>query len=139
MAILMMKKYILDFVERLVEMGIEVISLADTIGVSNPEKIEFLFSNLIPRFPEIEFGAHLHSTPDTAQEKVQAILDVGCYRIDSAIKGYGGCPMAKDDLTGNLDTIQVLPVLEENKKSLKTFSRETFSEAVLQAGELFPA
>lgn len=100
--------YVGEFVDRLDKMEVQVISLADTIGVSAPDNISTLFETLIPKFPHIEFGAHLHSTPNTIQEKVDAAFNAGCRRMDGAIKGYGGCPMAKDDLTGNMATEQML-------------------------------
>ncbi|MBN4051873.1 hydroxymethylglutaryl-CoA lyase [Cytophagaceae bacterium AH-315-L13] len=92
------------WVERMVELEIKIISLADTVGVSNPENIAYLFSQLIPQFPNIEFGAHLHTTPDSWEEKVEAAYSNGCKRFDGAIKGLGGCPMAKDELVGNMPT-----------------------------------
>ena len=90
------------YVSKLYSMGIRLFSLSDTIGVSNPESINYLFSNLIPRFPEVEFNAHLHTNPDTWEEKVKAAYDSGCRSFDGAINGFGGCPMAKDELTGNM-------------------------------------
>ncbi len=96
--------YVGEFVDRLDGMEVQVISLADTIGVSNPSNIQTLFESLIPKFPHIEFGAHLHSTPETIAEKAEAAYQAGCRRMDGAIKGFGGCPMAKDDLTGNMAT-----------------------------------
>lgn len=100
--------YVGEFVDRLDRMEVQVISLADTIGVSQPANISTLFETLIPKFPHIEFGAHLHSTPDTIEEKVAAAYESGCRRMDGAIKGFGGCPMAKDDLTGNMATEKML-------------------------------
>ncbi|WP_378188434.1 hydroxymethylglutaryl-CoA lyase [Aquimarina sp. W85] len=94
--------------ERLSTMGVEILSLSDTVGTSTPEIIEYLFSNLIPRYSLIEFGAHLHTTPDKWFEKVNAAYQAGCRRFDGAIQGFGGCPMAKDDLTGNMPTERML-------------------------------
>ena len=91
-----------QYVEKLISMGIKYFSLSDTIGVSTPESITYLFSNLIPVFPEVDFNAHLHTTPDKWKEKVHAAYEAGCRSFDGAIKGYGGCPMAKDELTGNM-------------------------------------
>ena len=105
--------YVGEFVDRLDRLEIQVISLADTIGVSEPGIISSLFESLIPKFPHIEFGAHLHSTPNTIQEKVDAAYQAGCRRMDGAIKGFGGCPMAKDDLTGNMATEVMLAWLED--------------------------
>jgi len=84
------------------EFGIKIIALSDTIGVANPEIITQLFENLIPAIPEVEFGAHLHTTPFTYEEKVESAYNAGCRRFDGALKGFGGCPMAKDELTGNM-------------------------------------
>lgn len=86
------------------ELGINILALSDTIGVANPEIITDLFTTLIPALPEVEFGAHLHSTPTEYAEKVKSAYEAGCRRFDGAIKGFGGCPMAKDDLTGNMPT-----------------------------------
>ncbi len=93
-----------EWTEKLYNMGVKILSLSDTIGSSDPETITYLFSNLIPKYPEIEFGAHLHTTPTTWHEKVDAAYKAGCRRFDGAIQGFGGCPMAKDDLTGNMPT-----------------------------------
>jgi len=98
----------LQWVEELVKRDITTISLADTVGVANPEIITKLFSTLIPAYPEVEFGAHFHSAPHNWEEKVAAAYDQGCRRFDSAIKGIGGCPMAKDELVGNLATERLL-------------------------------
>ena len=93
-----------EWTERLSNLGVKILSLSDTVGTSDPETIDYLFSNLIPRYPNIEFGAHLHTTPTTWHEKVDAAYKAGCVRFDGAIQGFGGCPMAKDDLTGNMPT-----------------------------------
>ena len=93
-----------EWTEKLASMGVKILSLSDTIGSSTPEVISYLFSNLIPKYPNIEFGAHLHTTPDSWFEKVDSAYKAGCIRFDGAIKGYGGCPMAKDELTGNMPT-----------------------------------
>ncbi|RIA09280.1 hydroxymethylglutaryl-CoA lyase [Flavobacteriaceae bacterium MAR_2010_72] len=97
-----------QWTERLSKMGVNILSLSDTIGSSDPESIDYLFSNLIPNYPEIEFGAHLHTTPSTWFEKIDAAYKAGCKRFDGAIQGFGGCPMAKDELTGNMPTEKLL-------------------------------
>ena len=128
--------YVGDFVSRLDEMEVEIISLADTIGVSEPRIIETLFEALIPKFPHIEFGAHLHSTPATIHEKVAAAYKSGCRRMDGAIKGYGGCPMAKDDLTGNMATEQMIDYFDAN--GIDTgLNRMAFQNAVGGANVVF--
>ncbi|MFD2567476.1 hydroxymethylglutaryl-CoA lyase [Pseudotenacibaculum haliotis] len=104
-----------EWTEKLSKMGVKILSLSDTIGSSTPEVIDYLFSNLIPKYPEIEFGAHLHTTPDTWHEKVDAAYKAGCRRFDGAIKGYGGCPMAKDELTGNMPTEKLVSYFTEQK------------------------
>jgi hydroxymethylglutaryl-CoA lyase len=90
------------YVEELVKLKIAVISLSDTIGIADKKSIEYLFGTLIPRFPETEFGAHLHTLKTNWEEKVDAAYNNGCLRFDGAFKGYGGCPMAADELTGNM-------------------------------------
>lgn len=107
-----------EWVERLSTFGLKIISLSDTVGTAHPSDIYLLFNNLINQFPQIEFGAHLHSTPSQWYEKVDAAFRGGCKRFDGAIKGYGGCPMAKDDLTGNMPTEKLLSYFNTHK--LKT-------------------
>ena len=97
-----------EWTEKLANMGVKILSLSDTIGSSTPEAIRYLFSNLIPKYTDIEFGAHLHSTPDKWFEKVDAAYQSGCRRFDGAIQGFGGCPMAKDTLTGNMPSEKLL-------------------------------
>ncbi len=116
-----------EWTEKLAAMGVTILSLSDTIGTSTPEDITYLFSNLIPKYPNIEFGAHLHSTPDTWFEKTNAAYQAGCRRFDGAIKGFGGCPMAKDDLTGNMPTEKMLSYFTANK--VETNIRMTSFEA----------
>ena len=97
-----------EWTEKLNAMGVKILSLSDTVGTSNPENINYLFSNLIPKYPGIEFGAHLHTTPASWHEKVDAAYKAGCRRFDGAIQGFGGCPMAKDELTGNMPTEKLI-------------------------------
>lgn len=113
-----------DWTERLSTMGVKILSLSDTVGSSNPETISYLFSNLIPQYPAIEFGAHLHTTPNTWFEKVDAAYLSGCRRFDGAIQGFGGCPMAKDELTGNMPTEKLLSYFtakQENELNALSF------------------
>ncbi len=121
-----------EWTERLGKMGVKIISLSDTIGSSNPENIEYLFSNLIPMYPEIEFGAHLHTTPSSWFEKVDAAYKSGCRRFDGAIQGFGGCPMAKDELIGNMPTEKLVSYFttRKTKNELNTLSFESsYNEA----------
>ncbi len=122
-----------EWTEKLSKMGVKILSLSDTIGSSTPEVITHLFQNLIPKYPEIEFGAHLHTTPTTWFEKVDAAYKAGCNRFDGAIKGYGGCPMAKDELTGNMPTEKLLSYFTTEKvnTNLKPMSFESaYNEAL---------
>lgn len=118
--------------------GIKTIALADTVGVADPDSISYLFSNVIPEFPDVTIGAHLHTTPDTWKEKVEAAWKAGCRRFDSAVKGYGGCPMATDKLTGNMPTENLLSFFEE-KKIETGINKEEFAKAMMMAGEVFPS
>ena len=111
--------YTVDMVEKLVEkvvnMGVKTISLADTVGVSEPKLIRRLFTTLIPRFPDVRFGAHFHSGTTSSAAKVQAAIESGCYRLDGAIGGMGGCPYAKSTLVGNVPSESIVDVLEGMK------------------------
>lgn len=127
----------ITWTEKLHQLGIRIIALSDTIGVSNKENINYLFSNLIPAFKDVEFGAHLHTTPDTWQEKIEAAYNAGCRRFDGAIKGFGGCPMAADKLTGNMPTENMLNYFEERKINTG-LDLSAFSESVKLAAQTFP-
>ena len=125
-----------EWTEKLSNMGVKILSLSDTIGSSTPDVISYLFSNLIPKYPKIEFGAHLHTTPDKWHEKVDAAYKAGCNRFDGAIKGYGGCPMAKDELTGNMPTEKLVSYFTAQKAdtNIKPMS---FESAYNKALEVF--
>lgn len=124
--------------KRLVEdLGIGVIALSDTIGVSDRENIDQMFRALIPALPQTEIGAHLHTTPDTWMDKVDAAYKAGCRRFDSAIKGYGGCPMADDELTGNMATENVLSYLNDNHVETG-LNAEQFAASMVEASRIFP-
>lgn len=124
------------FVDILSTLGISIISLADTIGVSKPDQIRYLFSTLSTEFPTIEFGAHLHSNPATAREKIDAAFVSGCRRFDGAIKGYGGCPMADDELVGNLATEIIVEYLVE-KGDAPDIEMAEFGKSVKMADGVF--
>jgi hydroxymethylglutaryl-CoA lyase len=125
-----------DWTERLSNMGVKILSLSDTIGSSNPENIDYLFSNLIPKYPSIEFGAHLHTTPTSWFEKVNAAYLAGCKRFDGAIQGFGGCPMAKDELTGNMPTEKLLSYFT-SKKAVNNLNALSFESAYNEASKIF--
>jgi hydroxymethylglutaryl-CoA lyase len=101
-------------IKRLDDIGVGTIALADTIGVSNPDNITMLFSSLISEYTSIEFGAHFHTTQDSWKEKVEAAYQNGCRRFDAALKGYGGCPMAKDELVGNMPTERLIAYFQDD-------------------------
>jgi hydroxymethylglutaryl-CoA lyase len=124
-----------EWTERLSNMGVNILSLSDTIGSSNPENISYLFSNLIPNYPNIEFGAHLHTTPSTWFEKVNAAYLAGCNRFDGAIQGFGGCPMAKDELTGNMPTEKLLSYFTSQKNN--NLNALSFESAYNEATKIF--
>jgi len=125
-----------EWTEKLEQMGVKIISLSDTIGSSTPDIIAYLFSNLIPLYPAIEFGAHLHTTPTTWFEKVDAAYMAGCNRFDGAIKGYGGCPMAKDELTGNMPTEKLISYFNQ-QKALTNIKAMSFESAYNEALKIF--
>lgn len=128
----------IEWTKRLSDRGVGIIALADTIGVSNPENISYLFSNIIPEFPQLTIGAHLHTTPDTWKEKMEAAWNSGCRRFDHAMRGFGGCPMATDQLTGNMPTERVLEFFAE--KNVQTgIAPEAFGKAMQLADGTFPA
>ena len=127
-----------DWTEKLAKMGVKILSLSDTIGSSTTEVIDYLFRNLIPKYPNIEFGAHLHTTPDKWFEKIDAAYQAGCRRYDGAIQGFGGCPMAKDDLTGNMPTEKLLSYFTTKKENTNT-SPMSFESAYNEATKLFGA
>lgn len=122
--------------ERLIAMGIHILSLSDTVGSSTPEIIEPLFSRLIPAFPQVEFGAHLHTSPHSWHGKVDAAYRAGCRRFDGAIQGFGGCPMAKDELTGNMPTEKLLSYFTAAKQPTGLNSL-SFESAYNEATKIF--
>jgi len=122
------------WVEKLHKVGVKVLSLSDTVGTATPESIQYLFKNLIPLYPTVEFGAHLHTTPQGWYEKMKAAHASGCLRFDGAIKGYGGCPMATDALTGNMPTEKMLSYFTQHKLdiSVNTLRFESAYNVALQ-------
>jgi hydroxymethylglutaryl-CoA lyase len=122
-------------VKKLVQCGIRIVALADTIGVSNPERITHLFSNLIPEFRDVEFGAHLHSNPKNWKEKIEAAVACGCKRFDTAILGIGGCPMADDKLVGNIATENLVDYF--GGPQLLGLNGMAYQDSIRIAGEIF--
>lgn len=127
---------VLRWTRKMKDVGIKTIALSDTVGVSNPENIKELFSTVVPELPEVEIGAHLHTTPDSWKEKIDAALANGCKRFDGAIKGFGGCPMAADELTGNMPTEKMLAHFH-SKDLLTRIDKEEFQAAEMLALSIF--
>ena len=127
---------VLHWTERLVAEGITSIALSDTIGIATPEQISSLYPALQNAFPQVELGLHLHSTPDTWQEKIAAAYEVGCRSFDVALKGYGGCPMAADDLTGNIATENVVAYVLHNNVPL-SLNLDKLQEAMDYSTRIF--
>ncbi|MCP4438934.1 MAG: hydroxymethylglutaryl-CoA lyase [Aureispira sp.] len=125
------------WVDQLADMDIKILSLSDTIGSASKETISYLFDNLIPPYPDVEFGAHFHTRPDEWEEKIEAAYENGCKRFDGAIKGYGGCPMAKDDLTGNMPTENVIYYFKNRDIDLG-LNHEAFGKSMQLALDVFP-
>lgn len=125
-----------QFVDILITLGADVISLADTIGVAGSAEIESLFASVSRQFPNQEIGVHLHATPQTSLSKIEAAYRGGCRRFDGAVRGFGGCPMAKDDLVGNIATETILSFLEQEEIQ-PGLDKEAFSEALSAADDVF--
>jgi hydroxymethylglutaryl-CoA lyase len=125
-----------QFVDILITLGSDIISLADTIGVAESAGIESVFASISRQFPKQEIGVHLHSTLQTSRSKIEAAYRGGCRRFDGALRGFGGCPMAKDDLVGNIATETIVSFLEDQKIDLG-LNRQAFSEALLMADDVF--
>ena len=127
----------IGWVRKLAGLGIKTIALSDTVGVAQPDTIKYLFSSLIPEFRDISIGAHFHSSPDKWEEKIQAAYDAGCVRFDSAIKGIGGCPMAEDELVGNIATENIIGWCDGHNIPLN-INRAAFADAWEISGGVFP-
>ncbi|TBW28324.1 hydroxymethylglutaryl-CoA lyase [Gramella sp. KN1008] len=125
-----------NWTEKLSAMGVKILSLSDTVGSSTPDIIDYLFSNLIPKYPNIEFGAHLHTTPSKWHEKIDAAFKAGCSRFDGAIQGFGGCPMAKDELTGNMPSEKMLSYFTSAKADTN-IKMTSFESAFNEASKVF--
>jgi len=126
----------INWVAKLSAMGVKTIAMSDTVGVAQPDNISYIFNQLIPEFKELSIGAHFHSAPDTWEEKIEAAYNAGCRRYDSALKGIGGCPMAEDELVGNIATENLVGWCGMKNIPLK-INQEAFWEAMEIAGRIF--
>jgi hydroxymethylglutaryl-CoA lyase len=130
------EEIVYKWVNRLTGMGITIISLADTVGVAAPEQVFTMTKTLVDLVPGIEIGVHLHSTPANWKEKLQAAINAGCFRFDGALKGIGGCPMANDELVGNMNSEWMIDYFEENEM-LVNLDKEALSESLAIASSIF--
>ena len=130
------EEIVFEWVDKLIEMNIGIISIADTVGLANPNQIQSILSKLILKYPHVEIGVHLHSTFETQQEKIVAALQAGCIRFDGALKGIGGCPMADDELVGNINTEELIRVLNKYDK-MPLINEEALNKSLVMAGDLF--
>jgi hydroxymethylglutaryl-CoA lyase len=130
------EEILLKWADEMVDRGIKIISLADTVGVATPEQISFALNSLIPKYPDTVIGVHLHSTPTNWKEKLEAAVNAGCQRFDGALKGIGGCPMAQDDLVGNMNTELIISYLEE-KNLINGLNRDALQRSLQLASEIF--
>jgi hydroxymethylglutaryl-CoA lyase len=124
------------WVDKLADMDVKIMALSDTIGIATQESISYLFKHLIPPYPDVEFGAHLHSQPHNWYPKIDAAYQSGCRRFDVAIKGYGGCPMAKDDLTGNMASENLIQYFDDKSIDLG-LDQKAFQEAMAISSKVF--
>jgi len=130
------EEIVFEWVHRMVGMDIEIISLADTVGVASPEQVYDMTSYLVESLPGIEIGVHLHATPLNREMKLEAALRAGCKRFDGALKGIGGCPMADDELVGNMSTEIMISYFEQ--KGISTdLNKTALAESLLMAGQIF--
>lgn len=130
------EEILLHWADEMVKMNIGIISLADTVGLASAEQISVALHTLIPAYPNTEFGVHLHSTPANWQVKLEAAVEAGCKRFDGALKGIGGCPMADDELVGNMNTESMLSYFKDHH-ILSTINEEALQQSLLLADEIF--
>lgn len=130
------EEILLKWADEMINKEIKIISLADTVGLATPEQISLALKSLIPEYPETIIGVHLHSTPKNWEEKFKAAVDAGCKRFDGALKGIGGCPMAQDDLVGNMNTELIISYLEK-KEQISGLNKEALQKSLQLASEIF--
>jgi hydroxymethylglutaryl-CoA lyase len=130
------EEILLHWADEMTKREIKIISLADTVGLATAEQISFALKTLIPKYNEVEFGVHLHSTSVNKKEKLKAATTEGCRRFDGALKGIGGCPMAQDDLVGNIPTEFMIDYFEQ-KKLLNNLNKNALTESLHLASEIF--
>ena len=130
------EEILLKWADEMVKREIKIISLADTVGVATHDQISFALNTLIPKYPDTTFGVHLHSTASNWREKLEAAVDAGCKRFDGALKGIGGCPMAGNDLVGNMNSELMISYLEE-QNLLNGINKVALQNSLKLASEIF--
>jgi hydroxymethylglutaryl-CoA lyase len=130
------EEIVFDWVNKIVELEVKTISLADTVGLARPEQVYSMTKFLVDQLSQIEIGVHLHSRPDNWKEKLDAAVNAGCKRFDGALKGFGGCPMANDDLVGNMRTEWMIDYFRE-KEIIKDVDNDALAKSIHMASEIF--
>jgi hydroxymethylglutaryl-CoA lyase len=130
------EEIVFSWVSKIVELGIKTVSLADTVGLAKPEQVYSMTKYLIRQLPQVEIGVHLHSRPDNWKEKLDAAVNAGCRRFDGALNGLGGCPMANDDLVGNMRTEWMIDLFKK-KKILNDLDEDALAKSLQLASEIF--
>ena len=130
------EEIVFNWVNKIVELGIKTISLADTVGLAKPEQVYSMTKYLVKQLPQVEMGVHLHSRPDNWKEKLDAAVNAGCKRFDGALKGFGGCPMANDDLVGNMRTEWMIDLFKK-KELLNDLNEDALAKSLQLASEIF--
>jgi len=126
-----------EWVDILSKLGVKIIALSDTVGISSPEIIHDLFSTLIPKYPNVEFGFHLHTAPNAWRERIASAFEAGCRRFDTVLNGIGGCPMSGMEMIGNLKTSYLFSYLEDNNHKLNDIDKAAFADAYMKASKVF--
>ena len=130
------EEILLKWADEMIARDIQIVSLADTIGLATPEQISFALTSLIPNYPQTIFGVHLHSTPSNWQPKLEAAVNAGCNRFDGALKGIGGCPMAQDELIGNMNTENIISYFDK-KSQLPDLDKKALQNSLDLASRIF--
>ncbi len=130
------EEILFKWADEMINLDVRILSLADTVGLATAQQISFALNALIPQYRNVTIGVHLHASASNWQHKLQAAIDAGCQRFDGALKGIGGCPMAQDDLVGNMDTVNILDLLQEQKK-LSNIDFNALQKSLQIASEIF--
>ncbi len=127
---------VFDWSKKISALGVNIISLADTVGLASANQVKNITQSLIESLPNKEIGVHLHSAPDNWKEKVEAALEAGCKRFDGALKGIGGCPLSGNDLVGNMDSERMIAFFKE-LHLIEDLNEEALRNCIEMAGQIF--